>query len=204
MKYDLPNDLKNYEKTHKRAGILISVITLAVALGILAALIVLTLDKGAAHTALLSTFYIIVVGAILIWSKIPKRFTDKTFCGKIKDVSVYSRRISSDPAKPAPQNPQYWHMLHTVTLEVRESNGHIVNHVAMSVRQSSVDAVAHKYKEGDEVFHLYGTDVTVMLPGGADSLVLCPVCGESNKTEDDVCRKCGHTLIKSIDMICKK
>ena len=43
-------------------------------------LIVLTLDKGAAHVALLSAFYIIIVAGILMWSKIPKRFIDKTFC----------------------------------------------------------------------------------------------------------------------------
>jgi|GEM_PF-1510891 len=200
MKYDLPENLKKYEKNYKRAGIAVSVITLVVALGVLAALIVLTLDKGAAHTVLLSTFYIIVVGGVLIWSKIPKRFIDKTFCGKITDISVCSRRRSDDPARPTRET---FRTYHTVVISVETPEEKTVRHEVLTLKHSEYKA-EQLFNKGDEVFHLYGTDVTVVLPKETDTFVRCPVCGESNHTENETCRKCGHTLIKSIDMICKK
>lgn len=200
MKYSLPEDIKKYEKEHKIWGLIVSVVIIAAAVGALAMLIVLTLDKGAAHVALLSAFYIIIVAGILMWSKIPKRFIDKTFCGKIKEVSVYSRRRSYDPARPTRES---FRTYHTVKLKVETPDGSTVGHEVTTLRHSAA-SVIEEYKEGDEVFHLYGTDVTVMLPNGTDAFVFCPVCGESNHVETDACRKCGHTLIKSVDDVCKK
>ena len=200
MKYSLPEDIKKYEKEHKTWGIIVSVAVLAVAVGALAGLILLTLDKGAAHIVLLSAFYTVIVAGILIWSKIPKRFIDKTFCGKIKEVSVYSRRRSDDPAKPTRET---YRTYHTVKLKVETPDGKTVGHEVTTLRHSAA-SVIEEYKEGDGVFHLYGTDVTVMFPAGTDAFVFCSVCGESNHVENDTCRKCGHTLIKSADDVCKK
>ena len=197
MKHALPEDLTKYEKEHKTRGIIVSIAVLGVIIGAFVALISLTLEKGTAHVALLSTFYIILVSAILIWLKIPKRFIDKTFCGKIKEVSVYSRLMSSDPMRPTRETLRTFH---TIKLKVETPDGETVIHEVTTVRNKFA-SVIEEYSEGDDVFHLYGTGVTVVFPKGADEFVNCSVCGEPNHIETDTCRKCSHTLIKSIDYL---
>ena len=194
MKYTLPEDIKKYEKRSKCAGAIVSAVTVTVALGVLAALIALTIGKGVAHTALLAAFYIIVVGAVLVWSKIPKRFIDRTFFGKITAVEVDSRRKSDAPEKPTLES---FRTYHTVKITVEQPDGKTVRREVASLRNAAVDTI-DDFKVGDEVFHLYGTEVTVVFPKAGEK-VICAVCGETNGSDDEKCRACGHTLIKKID-----
>ncbi len=48
-----------------------------------------------------------------------------------------------------------------------------------------------KYKEGDEVLHLYGTDRIVVLPHDADVAWECPLCGHINIMEKNICDHCN-------------
>ncbi len=57
-----------------------------------------------------------------------------------------------------------------------------------------------KYREGDYVFHLYGSKHVVYYEGKAEEVVQCAVCGDKNDSRERVCRLCRHSLVKRDDI----
>ena len=90
-----------------------------------------------------------------------------------------------------------WYTKNTIILTVLLENEKSIK-VKVYEGQSKLGQHLNSYHEGDKVFHLYGTNVTIVLPDSADTSVQCSVCGASNNVKDGKCRDCGLSLIKNI------
>ncbi len=118
--------------------------------------------------------------------RFPWSLFDATFYGRVEEVEV----VTTVHQKGARYNIYY---KNTVYLRLREPDGSLVRRRA-AVEKGSF--VSH-FHAGDEVFHLYGANHTIVLSDDAlDDAVICSVCAETNRNDHTVCPKCGHTLLK--------
>ena len=139
--------------------------------------------------------YLVVILVPFAITGVPHKLIDTTYYGTVKKVDIVTTTDNDSSAKPT---REHLYLKNTIYLSVERPDGKIIYKKAYSGKarlQQNINA----YKEGDIVFHLYGTNTVVVLPNTNDSSVHCPVCGCSNKVENDHCRNCGHSLIKIID-----
>ena len=88
-------------------------------------------------------------------------------------------------------------MKNTVYLLIETPSGKTVYKKAYSGKVKTEENI-NKYREGDLVFHLYGTSTVIVLPDTSDTAVQCAICGDANKTDECACHSCGHSLVKNI------
>ena len=136
--------------------------------------------------------YIVVMLIPFAVTRVPFCLFDRTFVGKVKKVHVQNEYVAVKGLSGS--NLHISRTLVTfVYLTLELSNGK-----EKTIKAAQGGGFVEEYKPGDTVFHLYGTNHTVVLPETAGDHVECPVCGDDNRAELGECHSCGHTLIKSI------
>ena len=139
--------------------------------------------------------YVVVMILPFVLTGVPHKLIDKTYYGTVTKVDVITALSCKSVVKVG--GDMMWYTKNTIFLTVLLENGK-TKRVKVYEGQTKLGQHLNTYKEGDKVFHLYGTNVTIVLPGSADISVQCTVCGTSNNINDDKCRDCGHSLVKSI------
>lgn len=144
-------------------------------------------------------------------TKTVRLLCDKTYFGVIERVEIKTSFENERPWKPT-QEGQY--TATKVILTVKEEGSDrrhtvkVTEKGGTNEKQGMWDAYSQRpdsgfvqnaemrYKVGAKVFHLRSTKHLVVLPEESDTTLRCAVCGETNKAEQETCRKCGHTLMK--------
>ena len=193
MRYNLPNDLKKFTRKKLVGAVAFAVITVCVIVGIYVGLMAATAKISVLRRVIMSAAYVIVTAALVYVLKIWRRLTNGTYAGKVKKVSV-NRGVESRSGGVG-QGSRF--VRRTVKILVFEPGGRTNWHVALSANTAGAD-VENLFREGDDVVHLRGTSIVNIL--GAKHVGCC-VCGADNAISADFCQKCGHTLIKSVEMI---
>lgn len=140
-----------------------------------------------------SSCYVIVL-MIPFWiTGVPFKLFDRTYQGVVESVAIENNTQNVSAVKPTREHLM---SINTIYLTIRLPNGKIRT---QKVYEGEAKLQQHldTYQEGDRVFHLYGSPYTVVLPKESASDTQCAVCGASNPMASDICRNCGHTLIKA-------
>lgn len=165
---------------------------------------------GSSTGVVLYVLWVLLLLVPFFVTKIPFSLLDKTYFGVIEQVQVKTSIENERPFKPTLEGH---YTAVTVSLVVKEEESDKRHTVKVRRKGSATDkngmfdtyavegesfvkTAENAYKVGAKVFHLYGTKHIVVLPDDKAQSVCCAVCGESNSVKEDVCRKCGHTLIK--------
>lgn len=188
----LPRDLIIY----RRQKILNRVIPCSV-LVLIFAVVLIIWGNTIFHTenkAFQISCYIAVMLLPFIFTGVPHKLIDRTYCGIVEKVDIITSTDNDSSVKPTREN---LYLKSTIYLSVETPSGKTIYKKACSGiagLQQNLDT----YQKGDTVFHLYGTNTVIVLPNTTDTVVHCAVCGTSNDIENIYCRDCQHSLIKHI------
>ena len=192
-KSQLPQDLKNYARSaflRKSRAFIISFALTALALIFFGDVIL-----PSKYPEVKPIVYTFILALPFIFTKFPFCVIDSTYCGIVEDIEVKMTK----EARPAPYSYKghYIYDKGIVYLKIRTPDGRLIKRKVYG-GIASLQKYINKFQKYDEVFHLYGTDVAVVLPREKDIPVQCPVCGAVNEKENDLCRECGHTLVRDL------
>ena len=135
--------------------------------------------------------YVLAMLLPFVITRVPFCLFDRTFVGKVKHVHVQNEYVAVKGL--AGSNLHISRTLATfvyLTLDLPDGKEKRIK----TVQSGFIE----EFKPGDTVFHLYGTNHTIVLPEMAGDHVECPVCGDDNRAELTACHSCEHTLIKSM------
>ena len=135
--------------------------------------------------------YVLAMLLPFVITRVPFCLFDSTFVGKVKHVHVQNEYVAVKGL--AGSNLHISRTLATfvyLSLDLPDGKEKRIK----TVQSGFIE----EFKPGDTVFHLYGTNHTIVLPEMAGDHVECPVCGDDNRVELIACHSCGHTLIKSM------
>lgn len=132
---------------------------------------------------------------------VPLKLLDFTFWGTVEKVTVISgytgkamgTRQSVLNSRTA--SGRGFKAINTVVLTIRTENGKTLSRQVYSEdigNQTNYDDI---FKNGDKVFHLFGSKHYVKLPKDKEQKVVCPVCGSQNLQVNAFCENCKHSLI---------
>ena len=138
--------------------------------------------------------YIVVMLVPFVTTGVPHKLIDSTYYGTVKKVDIVTTTDNDSPVKPT---REHLYLKNTIYLSIERPDGKLIHKKAYSGK-ARLQQNIHAYNEGDVVFHLYSTNIVVVLPDANDSSVHCSVCGSSNDIKNDQCRDCGHSLVKHI------
>ena len=145
-------------------------------------------------------------------TKIYKVFADRTWAGTVKGVSVKSVIVSEALSKTGDPEGTYYKNMIFLTLE--QTDGKTVTRKADEEKlminrgkagngTNTSEKVTGRFREGDMVFHLYGSNRAVVIPpDDTEYMRDCAVCQSENPSDAEICRVCGHTLVRR-DMLTK-
>ena len=190
---NLPKDLLKY----CRKRILIRAIPCVILTAFFAIVLILwgNIIFDISNTVFRASCYFLFMLIPFAVTGVPHKLIDTTYYGKIKKVDLVTTTNSDSSVKPA---LEHLYFKNTIRLWIETPNGKLIYKKAYSGK-AGLGQNLHTYHEGDFVFHLYGTNTVVVLPDASETTVHCAVCGASNQTDNDKCRACGHSLIKSIE-----
>ena len=204
MKFNLPKDLTPFEisksKTILRVVLRVLLGAAAAALGYFIGLFIgRYMPDGSAARIVVRIVIAALFAAVMIKALFFDKAPDVTCAGTIEDVKVRTKTKSETPEKPTIET---LYTVCSIELFVRSPDNaarwiNAATYKSKDIEQNKIE----KFKVGAEVFHLCGTKTSVIFPTDSDNTVTCAVCGRSNPKGNDVCDKCGHTLIKSIQQI---
>jgi hypothetical protein len=135
--------------------------------------------------------YVLAMLLPFVITRVPFCLFDRTFVGKVKHVHVQNEYVAVKGL--AGSNLHISRTLATfvyLSLDLPDGKEKRIK----TVQSGFIE----EFKPGDTVFHLYGTNHTIVLPEMAGDHVECPVCGDDNRATLTECHSCGHTLIKSV------
>ena len=192
---NLPKDLKNYARAafwRKSRAFVISFVLTVLALIFFGDVILPTKYPEAK-----AIMYTVILALPFIFTKFPFCVIDSTYYGTVEDIEV---EMTKDAR--AGYGPRGFRIYDkgTVYLRIRTPDGGLIRRKVYG-GIASLQKYINRYHEDDEVFHLYGTDTVVILPKEKDTHVGCPVCGEMNEKENELCDKCGHTILRDISFV---
>ena len=122
---------------------------------------------------------------------LPFKLIDQTYIGTVQKVEITTSIDSDHHSKPSRAT---FYMKNTVFLHVEQENGLVIRKKACEGSTKMAQNL-ETYKVGDRVFHLYGSEQTVVLPKSSDKMVQCPVCGTNNYKTETKCESCEHSLV---------
>jgi ribosomal protein S27E len=140
--------------------------------------------------------YVLAMLLPFVITRVPFCLFDRTFVGKVKHVHVQNEYVAVKGL--AGSNLHISRTLATfvyLSLDLPDGKEKRIK----TVQSGFIE----EFKPGDTVFHLYGTNHTIVLPEMAGDHVECPVCGDDNRATLTACHSCGHTLIKSMHDLCE-
>ena len=138
------------------------------------------------------SFAVVLLAIPVFLTRIYRIFTDPTFTGTVRDVSVRTSVDSKSSVRPT------WESLYRkneIYLTVETPGGKVIRKKVYE-GMAKDGANLEKYHVGDRVLHLHGSGITVVLPFPNDSRCCCAVCGGDNSVSDSVCVHCGKPLVK--------
>ena len=191
----LPKDLQNYARAalwRKSRAFVISF-----ALTVLALIFFGDAILSSKYPEMKTISYTIILALPFIFTKFPFCVIDSTYYGTVEDIEV---EMTKDAR--AGYGPRGFRIYDkgTVYLKIRTPDGALIRRKVYG-GTASLQKYINKYHKDDEVFHLYGTDVVVVLPVEKDIPVQCPVCGVINEEGEEACRECGHTILRDISFV---
>ncbi len=201
MKYTLPDDLKKYARKYLLIRICSCVLLLAIF-----AIILLFFGENlfVAESALYrikELFCIAVVILICFITGVPLKLMGKTFYGIIEKVTITTGYNSKAAGKRQSRlnsrtvSHRGFYSINTMEISVKTSEGKTITRTVSSASFSNENNYDEIFKQGDRVFHLYGTDIYVKLPEDKKEKVSCPVCGLLNAQSNSQCENCNHSII---------
>ena len=135
---------------------------------------------------------IIFLALPVFLTRIYKLFTDSNYMGTIRDVKIQTVVDSKLKWRMTLENLYRKNVVY-ITLETPNGK-HIQRKVLESLPAHTENL--DKYQVGDQILHLYGTGITIVLPVPNDTRCSCAMCGGNNDISNDVCVHCGKPLIK--------
>lgn len=192
--FALPSEIRKVIRKKKALRIflyLMTTILIAVVIGMWGDVI---FSMPESYSAFKYSCYVVLLILPIFLTKVYLVFTDASYAGRVKEVNIVSVVDSKSSVRPSLESLYRKNEIH---LTVEDETGRIfVRKVYES--PSTFNANLEVYKVGDKVMHLYGTDITIVLPTEKDTHCCCSMCGWSNNKLNDVCTRCGLPLIKSI------
>ncbi len=188
----LPSDLRNISVKQRIKRMLLLALVAGVATGIYCSL---ELNIPAEKTSIAALF-LFLVGIVFV--KVFPKIIDNSFLGEVTDVTIKTGVDMDWMFKRPWTQPRR----NTIVLDIQLINGKRVSRqvyyeqAEVYSKQEKLSPNIEKYRIGDKVFHLAGTQHTVILPSPSDFRVQCAVCGSYNNIQQDVCSRCNHTLVK--------
>ncbi len=144
--------------------------------------------------------YMLLLAIPFVIFGVPYKMIDKTYFAKVIKVWVETTYVQDK--NRVRQSTGYYSggassggVWNTVYMIIERNDGKeklVTAYKCKANKHQKLD----KFKEGDTVFHLYGTKHFIKLPSEGDTSVQCPVCNTTNPKENKKCRDCGHTLVK--------
>ena len=134
-----------------------------------------------------------------------KALADRTWYGIVKNVSVKTVMVQEGLSK-GDRDGTY--MKNIVYLTLEEPSGKTkrrkadeerlqINRGKLGGGTNTSEMVTGRFSEGVAAFHLYGSDRTVVIPpDDARGFRDCAVCQSENPADAEICRVCGHTLVR--------
>lgn len=188
----LPRDLRKFS-TKQRGKVAVFLLLVAVAfVGVyISCNLSSTAEKVSIAALLLFLFGIIMV-------KVFPKLTDKSYSGEVTDVIIKTGVEMPWMFKRSYVQPRR----NTIVLGIQLENGKCIwrqvycEHAEVHSKQEELSLHIEKYRVGDKVFHLAGTQHTIVVPNLSDFRVQCAVCGSFVNIEQDCCCHCNHSLIK--------
>lgn len=197
----LPDDLKKYARKH----LLIRLCSCIILLAILFTVLILFGDKifnpeGSLYR-IKEFICIALVIIICYFTGVPMRLIDRTFFGTIEKVTVTtgynSRAIGKRQSTVNSKTASYrgFYSIITMEISIKTADGKHLKRTISSAPPSNDTNYDEIFKQGDRVFHLYGTDIYVKIPEDKKEKVACPVCGLLNAQSNVHCENCNHSII---------
>lgn len=187
---DLPNDVKKLVNIR----ILKRIVPCAV-LVVICALFLVFFGDRIFNTDVIEfkiSCYILVMLVPFLITGVPYKLLDKSYCGTVERVDVVSG-IGFKSSVNLKREMLYHKNI--VLLTIKTDEGKILQ---KKVREEDVQNVKNlqAFREGDVVFHLLGSDHTVIISRGGSDKIGCAVCGSLNNIDDEKCHYCGYTVVK--------
>ena len=188
----LPDDLKKLVLSNKLKPVLLFLLseTIVTAFYMLTREVMYNTEYIAKYNFIGHAFYTVLFVVPLFISGIFSALSDKTFYGTVQRVKITTSSDNENGFKPT---WEHWYKRNTIYLYVKEDDGNTERFKVYSGRAKDAQFL-ETYNNGDRVFHLYGSDCAVILPGPSDTMDQCAVCGMTTEINEDHCHKCGHTL----------
>ena len=138
------------------------------------------------------SFYLIVLLIPFAVTGVPFKLIDRSYCGTVEKVTI---KTTTDNSETQKLNIVYLYVKNTVYLSIRQSNGKRM-HKKVYEGKAKYQQHLDTYQVGDLVFHLYGSQHTIVIPDKKSKQIQCPICGNWNEQEADFCKNCDAFLIK--------
>lgn len=198
----IPDDLKKYARKY----LLIRLCSCVLLLAIFAAVLILFGDSlfvpESPSYRIKEILCIAVVILICFITGVPLKLMDRTFYGIVEKVTVTTGYNSKAAGKRQSilnsRTVSYrgFYSVNTMEISVKTSDGKNITRTVSSAPLSNENNYDELFKQGDHIFHLYGTNVYVKIPNDKKEKVSCSVCGVLNLQDNDSCSNCKHTLVK--------
>lgn len=148
-------------------------------------------EWGIANIVIIQT--VIILLPFLV-RKVPFKYFDRSWTGKIIEIKVDNDRDYMPTRGGSTGHRQFYIKNNKLLIAViMTDDGKIVEKV-LSKGTSMTNLPINKFKNGDRVGHLYGTDYVQIIPLTDSKQVICVVCGSSNHENDNLCHNCNHSL----------
>lgn len=193
LKY-LPSDLRKVSVTQKIKRILFLVLFVVLLGGIYSFLNLKNSAEKISIAVLLLFLLLVVCGKSL------PMLIDKSFWGEVTRVTIKTGVDMDWMFKRPWLQPRR----NTVILEIQLPNGKQISrqvyyeNAQVHSKQENLSLHIEKYNVGDCVFHLSGTEHTVVFPKPSNTKMQCSVCGSFSDVQEKYCSYCNHTLVKSM------
>ncbi len=136
--------------------------------------------------------YLVLLAIPFVIFGVPHKLIDKTYFAEVTKVWVETTNTKDAYAV---RHSSGYYTINTVYMIIKRDDGKEKLVTAYKCRANKHQKL-DQFKEGDTVFHLYGTKHFIKLPSDGEQTVQCPVCNTTNNIEHKKCRDCGHTLVK--------
>lgn len=197
----IPDDLKKYAKKY----LLVRICSFIILLAILFTALILFGDKIFDSDGSLYRIkgFICIASVIFICfiTGVPLKLIDRTFFGTVEKVTVttgYNSRAAGkrqSTLNSRTVSHRGFYSIITMDITIKTSDGKNLTRKISSEPPLENNNYDDIFKQGDRVFHLYGTNIYVKIPNDKKVKVACPVCGLLNSQTNSQCENCNHSII---------
>lgn len=199
----IPDDLKKYAKKY----LLVKICSCIILLAILFTVLILFSDQIFNPEGSLYRIkeFVCIASVIFICfiTGVPLKLIDRTFFGTVEKVTVttgYNSRAAGkrqSTLNSRTVSHRGFYSIITMDITIKTSDGKNLTRKISSEPPLENNNYDDIFKQGDCVFHLYGTNIYVKIPNDKKVKIACPVCGVLNLQSSSRCEECKHSLVKN-------